>query len=174
MFMKMTRIVYFVLGMWMYNQKRSQKQESYLLASIFSLYDKSRSNNSYQISTKHSVVCVHSGWLFQKLKNYDNHIRLLKIICCNRYDEQWLSYLYYKYFDDDRKTIHFKKWVIQKQDYRDPKTNRMRSVTKYIKKKQVVYPRELIKELEYYLEPFNNHERNIVHQYEAVKNILRK
>lgn len=78
----------------------------------------------------------------RKILGYDNHNILLEKTCCNRYDEQCLSRECqrcvnknpdYKEFDDS-KPISFKKWIAEKQDYKDPQLNKVRSITKYVKK----------------------------------------
>ncbi|CAG9577524.1 unnamed protein product [Danaus chrysippus] len=93
-----------------------------------------------------------------------------------RYLLDTLTNLYQKFKSnhsefDDSKPIVYKKWIAEKQDYKDPKLNKVRSITKYVKKKITVSPRELIQELHDELDAYYNHERNIFHQYTAIKEL---
>lgn len=115
----------------------------------------------------------------RKILPYNNYNKLLENTCCNRYDEQCLSREClrcvnknpdYQEFDDT-KPISFKKWIAEKQDYKDPKLNKVRSITKYVKKSLTVRPRELIQELHEELDEYYRHERNILHQYKALKEL---
>lgn len=115
----------------------------------------------------------------RKILRYDNHNILLENTCCDRYDEQCLSRECqhcvnknpdYKEFDNT-KLISFKKWIAEKQDYKDPKLNKVRSITKYVKRSLAVHPRELIQELHEELNAYYNHERNILHQYKALREL---
>lgn len=116
-----------------------------------------------------------------KIIPYSSHQKLLEDLCCDRYNEQCLSRQCqrcvnktpaYKEFDNS-KPIHFKKWVAEKQQFTDPKTKKTRQVTKYLKKVFTLPPLHLIGELHKDLESFLCHERNIVHQFNAI-NILKK
>lgn len=49
--------------------------------------------------------------------------------------------------------------------------NKVRSITKYVKRSLTVGPRELIQELQEELDGYYNHERNILHQYKAFKEL---
>lgn len=113
----------------------------------------------------------------RKILPYSGHDKLLEDTCCNRYNEQCLSRNcqrcvdknpHYKEFDDSQ-IIEYKKWMATKQVYKDPKSNQPRSVTKYLKTSFVVRSRELIEEL--HNEGYFEHERNIVHQYKAIKDL---
>lgn len=63
---------------------------------------------------------------------------------------------------------------IRRKDFIDPKSKKTRRVTKYIKKSFNVKPRELITELQGDLANFLLHERNIVHQFSAIKKLKSK
>lgn len=113
----------------------------------------------------------------RRILTYNSHTALLEKTCCNRYDELCLSRTCQRCIDknpdyrefDDSKPIEFKKWISEKQTYNDPKTKNARTVTKYLKKTFTVRPRELIEELHEDLEAYYQHERNITHQYNAIK-----
>ncbi|KAF5300282.1 hypothetical protein FQA39_LY11139 [Lamprigera yunnana] len=72
---------------------------------------------------------------------YNNHNKLLENTCCNRYNEQCSRECQrcvnknpdYKEFDD-RKPITLKKWIAEKQHYKDRKLNKVRSIPKYVKR----------------------------------------
>nr|CAI5851326.1 unnamed protein product [Callosobruchus analis] len=95
------------------------------------------------VCIKHSNIDLKLSALHsRKILPYNSHIKLLENTCCNRYDEQCLSRIcqrcinknpHYREFDDS-KPIQFKKWVAEKQVYKDPKSKQTRTVTKYIKK----------------------------------------
>lgn len=115
----------------------------------------------------------------RKILSYNNHNKLLENTCCNRYDEQCLSREClrcvnknsdYKEFDDT-KPISFKKWIAEKQDYKDPKLNKVRSIIKYVKRNLTVRPCELIQDLHEELDEYYRHERNILHQYKALREL---
>ncbi|CAH0558867.1 unnamed protein product [Brassicogethes aeneus] len=116
--------------------------------------------------------------LFQvKIISISNHQNLLKIICCNRYNEQCLlrecatcknKRLLYKEFNNSIQIV-YKKWESVTVNITDPKTHKERKVTKYLKKSIQIYPRDLIMQFEHNLEHFLHHERNIVHQHSAFK-----
>nr|CAI5837126.1 unnamed protein product [Callosobruchus analis] len=130
------------------------------------------------VCIKHSNIDLKLSALHsRKILPYNSHIKLLENTCCNRYDEQCLSRIcqrcinknpHYREFDDS-KPIQFKKWVAEKQVYKDPKSKQTRTVTKYIKKTFNIRPRELIENLQEELNAYYLHERNIIHQYKAVK-----
>ncbi|CAG9577518.1 unnamed protein product [Danaus chrysippus] len=140
-----------------------------------------------KINERDTCLCIRhanidmklSALYCRKILRYDNHNKLLEKTCCNRYDEQCLSrecqHCFNKNPDyqefDDSKPIVYKKWIAEKQDYKDPKLNKVRSITKYVKKKITVSPRELIQELHDELDAYYNHERNIFHQYTAIKEL---
>lgn len=74
-----------------------------------------------------------------KILNCSSYQKLLQELCCDRYSEDRLSRQCkfcnnkvppYKEFDNN-KLIIYKKWVLEKQNYLDPKTKRSRQVTKY-------------------------------------------
>lgn len=116
--------------------------------------------------------------LFQaKVTSISNHQNLLHIICCNRYNEQCLSRecvtcknkgLEYKEFDNSNQIV-CRKWVSNATNITDPKTHKIRKVTKYVKEVIQIYPRDLIMQLEDNLKYFLHHELNIVHQHSAFK-----
>ncbi|CAH1111424.1 unnamed protein product [Psylliodes chrysocephalus] len=67
--------------------------------------------------------------------------------------------------------LHQKKWVAEKQEYKDPKSKKARTVTKYLKRTFTVHSRELIENLHEDLEGYFIHERNIFHQNKTVKDL---
>lgn len=114
-----------------------------------------------------------------KILGYNSHQKMLEELSCDRYNEKCLcrecencinKTPKYKEFDDN-KPLTYKKWVAEKQEFVDPKTKKKRRVTKYIKNTLTVHPRRLIHELHEDLETFLCHERNIVHQFNALKNL---
>lgn len=130
----------------------------------------------------HANINLKLSALFNgKILNYNSHQKLLLELCCDRYNEQCLSRKCqmcvnkspsYKEFDN-RRHITFQKWTAEKQNFTDPKFKKTRCVTKYLKKSFNVKPRDLIIELHEDLESFFCHERNIIHQFSAVKYLKR-
>uniref|UniRef100_A0A6P7H0A5 Uncharacterized protein LOC114344525 n=1 Tax=Diabrotica virgifera virgifera TaxID=50390 RepID=A0A6P7H0A5_DIAVI len=116
--------------------------------------------------------------LFQaKIISVSKHQNLLHIICCNRYNEQCLSRdcltcknkgLKYKEFDNSIQIV-YRKWESVSTNITDPKTHKAKKVTKYLKKSLQIYPRDLVMQLEYYLDNFLQHELNIVHQHSGLR-----
>lgn len=108
---------------------------------------------------------------------YNNHQKLLEDLCCDRYSVECLSkscMFYtnrtpsYKEFDD-RKVMKYRMWICERQEIQDLKTKKPRRVTKYLKKSFDVHLLQLIIQLHTYLEKFLAHQRNIVHQFNAMK-----
>nr|CAI5856331.1 unnamed protein product [Callosobruchus analis] len=118
---------------------------------------------------------LHEG----KIIPYNNYQNLLADLCCNRYNVDCLARSCllcstkvpkYKEFNDG-KVIKFKMWVAERHEIQDLRTKRPRKVTKYLKKIFEVHPRQLIIQLHEDLEQLFAHERNIVHQYKAIKDL---
>lgn len=114
-----------------------------------------------------------------KILNYNSYQKLLQDLCCDRYIEQCVSRecqvclnktVSYKEFNDS-KPIIYKKWIAEKSEFIDPKSKKTRRVTKYTKKCFEVNPRQLITELHEDLDKFFHHERNIIHQFSAIKQL---
>lgn len=115
----------------------------------------------------------------RRILNYNGHQKLLEELCCDRYNVRCLSRECHKCFNhspsykefNDEIPITYMKWVAEKHDYTDPKTTKIRRVMKYIKKPCIVSPRNLITQLHDELDVFFKHERNIVHQFNAIKDL---
>ncbi|XP_022819027.1 uncharacterized protein LOC111353248 [Spodoptera litura] len=128
----------------------------------------------------HANIDLKVSALFNaKILNYNSYQKLLQELCCDRYNEKCLSRdcqkcfnnnPFYKEFNNMRR-INYKKWISEKADFIDPKSKKTRRVTKYVKKSFDVKPRDLIIELQDELETFLRHERNIVHQFSAIKKL---
>ncbi|KAF9422065.1 hypothetical protein HW555_002086 [Spodoptera exigua] len=135
-------------------RKGVKKQKRYLSDSIANLYKKFQAEH-FKIS--YTTFCrLRPFWVITpnvserdkclsiKHANIDLklHTALLEKTCCNRYDELCLSRTCQRCIDknpnysefDDSKPIEFKKWISEKQTYKDPKTKNVRAVTKYLKK----------------------------------------
>ncbi|XP_060806067.1 uncharacterized protein LOC132902972 [Amyelois transitella] len=120
-----------------------------------------------------------SGLHAAKILSYNSYQKLLENLCCDRYNVECLSRKClvcnnrtpaYNEFDDN-KPIQYKKWVSEKQEYLDPKSKKPKLVTKHLKKTLTLRPRELIHELHADLDKFFCHQRNIVHQFNAIKHL---
>lgn len=121
------------------------------------------------------LTALHNG----KILNYNSYQKLLQELCCDRYNEQCISRECqkclnktpsYKEFND-KKSIIYKKWIAEKAEFIDPKSKNTRRVTKHIKKSLDVNPRYLITELHEDLEKLFRHERNILHQFNSIKQL---
>nr|CAI5856878.1 unnamed protein product [Callosobruchus analis] len=108
---------------------------------------------------------LHEG----KVIPYNNYQKLLADLCCDRYNVDCLARSCLlcstkvpqdKEFDDS-KVIKFKMWVAERQEIQDLRTKRPRKV----------HPRQLTIQLHEDLEKLFAHERNIVHQYKAIKDL---
>ncbi|KAK0169363.1 hypothetical protein PV328_012143 [Microctonus aethiopoides] len=122
------------------------KQKRYSLDTMGNLYKRFKSNKSGLISYQ-TFCCLHPFW----------------VRCVNK-NPDYIEF-------DDSKAILFKKWTIEKKDYKDPKLNKVRFITKYVKKSLTVRPRELIQKLHEELDAYYNHERNILHQNKALNKL---
>ncbi|KAJ8719460.1 hypothetical protein PYW08_011635 [Mythimna loreyi] len=127
------------------------------------------SNIDMKLSTLHTA----------NILGYNNHQKLLEELCCDRYNVNCLARSChtclnknpkYKEFDN-RNVIKYKMWISERQQIQDFKTKKPRLVTKCLKKTFEVHPRQLITQLQKDLDKFFEHQRNIVHQYKAIKDL---
>ncbi|CAH1987851.1 unnamed protein product [Acanthoscelides obtectus] len=158
-------------------RKKERKQKRYILRTFWIVVPK--------VDRRHTCLCITYANIDLKLSalynarilKYNNYQKLIQELCCDRYHKQYLSKqcqdclnktpLYREF--NNRKTTIYKKWTTEKQDFVDLK--KTRQVTKYIKKPFTVKPRSLILELHEDLEKFLCPERNIVHQFCAIKKL---
>lgn len=113
------------------------------------------------------------------LTTVSNHQNMLELLCCDRYFERCLERtcdnccsktLTYTEFDNS-KLILIKQWVNKKESITDLKTKKERFVMKCKIETQEISPRNAITKLENVMVKFFRHSFNILHQYNAIKQL---
>lgn len=113
------------------------------------------------------------------LTTVSNHQNMLELLCCDRYSERCLERtcdnccsktLTYTEFDNS-KPILIKQWVSKKESITDLKTKKERFVMKCKRETQEMSPRNAITKLENDMVKFFRHSFNILHQYNAIKQL---